>query len=210
MQASAGAEAPPDGPAEIQLAGMGLPPALGGQLPIDLPGHGLNQIDGLGNLRIPESPDVPAQKPQLRVKLFGPYPGIFQKHLLLHHGLGKHGVDEFAVELGAAVHIALVAVQEVLQLLAGLLRQLPVVQPLLVAELYPVANLLQLLLGLLPLGLPLLLLLRPLPGLGPNGLLREKKAVESSRKFQLLLPGLGIDGHQGGFHRLPVRKAKLR
>ncbi len=150
-----------DGAAEIQLAGVAAPLALRRQLAVDLPGHRLDQLDGLGNLRILKLGNVPVENADLRVCLLSAHARIFQQHLLFQQGAGEHGVDKLPVELGVALRRSPVLVHEASQPLAALLRHGGVDLPLGVAQVHGLAVELQFLLGLLAVLLQFLL---PLPG----------------------------------------------
>ena len=52
VETAAGFQTLADGGTEIQLAGMAGMPALGGKFAVDLSGHSLDQVDGLGNVGI--------------------------------------------------------------------------------------------------------------------------------------------------------------
>ena len=117
-------------------------------------------------------------------------------------------MDEFAVELGVPLGGTPVLVHKTAQPLPGLLGHGGIGLPLLFIQVHGLAVQLQLLLRLLPVLLQLLLPLHLLLGLTAHGLLRDEKAVEGPVKGNLLLPGFGVDGPQGGFHPLSVVKAQ--
>ena len=181
---------------------------LGRQLPVDLSGYGLNQLDGLGNLRVPELRNIPVENSDFRIHFLPAHPGVFHEHLLLHNRPGEYGVDEIPVELGVALGGAAVLFHEPPQPLSGFLRHGCVGLPLLFAQIHGLAVQLKLLLRFFAVLLQLLLPLHLLLGLTADLLLRQEKAVEHPVKGNLLLPGFGVDGAQGGFHPLPVVHAQ--
>ena len=204
VQAAAGLQPKADGPAEIQLAAMTAPLALGGELSVDLLGNALDQGNGLGDLRILELGDIPVEQAQLRIRLHTTGSHILQAHLLLQNGPGEDGVDKIVVKPRIAGHIILVFFHEVPQPLTVFFSHCCVGLQLLLRQVHGLAVELQLLLRPLPLELNGLLLLSALLRPGPDGLLGEEKSVKDPVKGDLLLPGLGIDHPQGVFYLLPV------
>ena len=74
-----------DGAAKIQLSHVTAGVTLGRQLPVDLSGYGLNQLDCFGDFRVLELGNVPVENADLRVHLLPAHPGVFHEHLLLHN-----------------------------------------------------------------------------------------------------------------------------
>ena len=208
VKAAAGFHSLADGSAEIQLPRVASGPAAGGQLAVNLPGYGLNQLDGPGDFRVLEFRNIPVEDADFRVYFLPAQPRVFQEHLLLHQGLGEDGVDELAVQLRVPLGGAPVLFHKGPEPFPGFLRHGGVGLPLFVIQIHGLAVELEFLLRFLPVLLQLLLPLHLLPGLTAHGLLGNKKAVEGPIEGNLLLPGFGVDGAQGGFHPLPVLKAQ--
>ena len=181
---------------------------LGRQLPVDLSGYGLNQLDCFGNFRVLELGNVPVENADLRVQLLPAHPGVFHEHLLLHNRPCEYGMDEIAIELGVALSGAAVLFHEPPQALPGFLRHGGVGFPLLFAQIHGLSVQLKLLLCFLAVLRKLLLPFHLLLCLTADLFLREEKAVEHPVKCDLLLPGFGVDSSKGSFYPLPVVHAQ--